>query len=395
MEYYNKFCCDYENILKRDVVCPVTKIQVLDHSEFPMYEIQDDIVRDSDNISFSYTQGSQSKVSFEIDDPDGRYIPNYDSPFWYNKKFKFWKGVKDLYNGDIYWFSQGVYVISNVSAERGKLSISGVDKFGMFSGEYGMGQLSANFKLEAGNSLKYIYERLLNTDMGNGKIIDPIKPIIDPRLWQQTIGEDIEVNGGGYIVDIATEIANSCRCHVYYDLDGHLRVDKGTTDYLFQHQGQAWEFDDYKTAEYLNASVEYDFSSVINIVDVYGEDSEGRQYFYTAKNTNPKSETSIDKIGKRYGGTIENLLGYNQENTKYYAETYLTLHTIQHLGVKVNTVLLPHLKVGDVVVVTDEYYGWDKKRFMVNGIDITGGKETLSLMNVDSLPYFKELSSDS
>ena len=91
MEYYNKFSCDYENILKRDVVCPVTKIQVLDHNEFPMYEIQDDIVRDSDNISFSYAQGTQGKISFEINDTDGKFIPNSNSPFWYNKKFKFWK----------------------------------------------------------------------------------------------------------------------------------------------------------------------------------------------------------------------------------------------------------------------------------------------------------------
>ena len=68
------------------------------------------------------------------------------------------------------------------------------------------------------------------------------------------------------------------------------------------------------------------------------------------------------------------------------------MHTIQRLGVKVETILLPHLKVGDVVVVTDKYYGWDKKRFMINEISISGGKETLSLMNVDSLPYFEEYS---
>ena len=392
MEYYNKFSCDYENILKRDVVCPVTKIQVLDHNEFPMYEIQDDIVRDSDNISFSYAQGTQGKISFEITDTDGKYIPNSNSPFWYNKKFKFWKGVKDLYNGDIYWFSQGVYVITNVSAERNKLSVSGCDKFGMFSSEYGMGQLSANFKLEAGMKLKDAIEYILMTEMGNGKVIDPIKPIIDPRLWELTMGEDIDVNGGGYIADIIAEFANVSRAHVYYNKDGHLRVDKGTTDYLYQHQGQSWEFDDHKTAEYLSASVDYDFSSVINIIDVYGEDSEGRQYFYTAKNTNPKSETSINRIGRRYGGTIESLMGYNEENTKFFAESYLTMHTIQHLGVKVETILLPHLKVGDVVVVTDKYYGWDKKRFMINEISISGGKETLSLMNVDSLPYFEEYS---
>ena len=99
MEYYNIYDQNYVRLAKNEGKIVLSKIEVLDHSEYVLYEITDDIIIDSDNYSKTYGQGLQSKLSFEIYNRDHKYDTNENSPFWFDTKIKYYKGLKDIYTG--------------------------------------------------------------------------------------------------------------------------------------------------------------------------------------------------------------------------------------------------------------------------------------------------------
>lgn len=54
--------------------------------------------------------------------------------------------------------------------------------------------------------------------------------------------------------------------------------------------------------------------------------------------------------------------------------------------------LLPHLDVNRVITVTDDYYKFNKQRFIIQSLTIpldTSSKMTITASNISSLPYYE------
>ena len=88
MEYYDVYDQNYIRLAKSEGKVILVKIEVLDYSEYPIYEITDDVIVDSDNFSSTYQQGARAKLSFDIYNNEHKYDTNVDSPFWFDKKIK-------------------------------------------------------------------------------------------------------------------------------------------------------------------------------------------------------------------------------------------------------------------------------------------------------------------
>ncbi len=392
MDFYDVYDQNYIRIARREEKYCMTKIEVLDQTEFVLGEILDDIVLDSDNISITYNQGVQAKMSFSVVNEDGRYLPTEDSPFWYGRRIRVYKGLKDISNGDIYWFSKGVYVVVGVTSNDKTVEVSCVDKFGLFSSDCGASSLHTSSKIEAGHTVRNVYEKILSMDRGNGYPLDSKKPIIDYRTGLAEVNQDIEMGADTYLGDIMIELATTVKNRIYYDNSGRLRVTGAHEDVRFENKASVWEFGDEKTADLVNVSADYNFPDVKNRVTVWGENFDGQWFTSTAENNNPKSPVSVQKVGWRVAGTIEDMYGYEQENVDAFAEMYLTMKTIQGISVDVDCALIPHINVEDCVIVTHDKLKFDEKRFLVSEVNITGSKMTLSLVNIDNLPWHKEFS---
>ena len=88
MEHYDIYDQNYVRLAQNEGKIVLAKIEVLDHLEYTIYEITDDIIIDSENYSKTYGQGIQGKFSFQIYNHDHKYDTNENSPFWFDKKIR-------------------------------------------------------------------------------------------------------------------------------------------------------------------------------------------------------------------------------------------------------------------------------------------------------------------
>lgn len=368
-----------------------TKIEILSESENVIWEIGDDVILGSDNYDCEYNQGSQSKLSFSVPNLSPLYTGGESSWFWYTRKIRYWKGLYEPANGNTYWFSKGIFVVTGITVNFNTIDITCVDKFGALTSEYGSTMIDKSLKIETESTVEGFITSLLALPKGNGQPLDCKKPLIDYDLRNISTGEELELAAGTYAADILLQFANTLKCRIYYDRDGVLRVSAGHLDYAYENKAIAWSFYDGAVANIVSASLSYDFPDAKNVVTVWGEDFEGFQYTSTAENRNAKSALSIDKVGYRVGQTKENLYGYNQKNVDDFAQMYLQMQTIIGTSVTVECPMLPHLEVEQCVSVSYEELGLIDKKFLVSGVSYGGDSMTISLVNLDNLPWHLEL----
>ncbi len=390
-DFYNVASDEYVQLAKENIKNVVTKIEILAEDETVIGEIGDDTIMDSDKYDCEYAQGVQGKLTFSVPNISPLYTGGESSWFWYTRKIKYWKGLADTANGNAYYFSKGVFIVTGISVDFNTVNITCVDKFGALTSEYGSAMLDRSLKIEVESTMEKFVSDLLALPKGNGQPLDCKKPIVDYAVRKIPNGEELEMAAGTYAGDILLEFANTLKCRVYYDRDGILRVSEGHLDYAYENKAIAWTFYDGAVASVINASLSYDFPKARNCVTVWGTDYEGLQYTSTAENRNAKSALSIDKVGYRVGATKENLYGYNQENVDAFAKMYLQMQTIIGTSVSVECPMLPHIDVEQCVSVSYESLGLIDKKFLVSGVSYSGNSMNISLVNLDNLPWHLEL----
>lgn len=124
-EFYNVYNQNYLNICKQSSKLVKIKLELLDWNEQTIGDITTNIINTSGNININYQQGTRRTCSFSIVDKKVIYLPSENSPFWYKRKFKIYVGI--AYDKDIYYWSQGVFLIQSVSVNGYVLNIEGVD----------------------------------------------------------------------------------------------------------------------------------------------------------------------------------------------------------------------------------------------------------------------------
>lgn len=390
MEYYNSVSDEYIQLAKANEKVVRTKIEILTESEVVIGEITDDVIQGTDNYDCEYAQGTQGKLSFSVPNISPLYTGGESSWFWYTRKIKYWKGLENPVNGNVYYFSKGIMVVTGITVDFETVNVVCVDKFGALTSEYGSTMLDTSLKIETESTVENLVCKLLALPKGNGQPLDCKKPIIDYDVRTVPNGEELEMAAGTYAGDILVEFCNTLKCRVYYDRDGYLRVSNGHLDYAYKNKTTAWSFYDGAVVGVMSASLTYDFPKARNVVTVWGEDFEKRQYTSTAENRNPKSALSIDKVGYRVGQTKENLYGYVQKNVDDYAKMYLEMQTIIGTSVTVECPMLPHIDVEQCVEIDFETLGLPQKKFLVSGISYSNDEMSISLVNLDNLPWHLE-----
>lgn len=390
MDFYNTVSDEYIQLAKENIKTVITKIEILSEDENVIAEIGDDVIQGSDNYNCEYAQGMQGRLSFSVPNLSPLYTGGESSWFWYTRKIKYWKGLKNTANGNCYYFSKGIFIVTGTTVDFNTVNINCVDKFGILTSDYGSTMLDKSLKIEMESTIGNFASRILALPKGNGHPIDCKKPIIDYDIRNIATGEELEMAEGTYAGDILLEFANTLKCRIYYDRDGVLRICDGGLDYAFENKVVAWRFYDGAVAGVVSASLTYDFPAAKNVITVWGEDFEGLQYTSTAENRNAKSALSIDKVGYRTAQTKENLFGYSQENVDDFAKMRLQMLTIVGTSVSVECPMLPHLEVAECVEIDFEALGSLCKRFLVSGISYNGNGMSISLVNLDNLPWHLE-----
>lgn len=330
-------------------------------------------------------------MTFSVPNISPLYTGGESSWFWYTRKIKYWKGLSEPSNGNNYYFSKGIFVITGIIVDFDTVNITCVDKFGALTSDYGSTMLDKSLKIEMESTVEKFINRILALPKGNGSPLDCKKPFIDYSIRNISTGEELEMAAGTFVGDILLQFVNTLKCRIFYDRDGVLQVTAGHLDYAYEDKSIVWTFYDEGIANVIKASLSYDFPKARNVVTVWGEDFSGIQYTSTAENRNAKSALSIDKVGYRVGITKENLFGYNQKNVDDFAKIYLQMQTIIGTSVSVECPMTPHIEVEQCISISYEQLGIIDKKFLVSGISYGGESMTISLVNLDNLPWHLDL----
>lgn len=400
MDCVNVYNRDYLSLLRRPVLYPKFKVVILSHAEQEIAEFTQDIsTNNAGTISVNYHSGVRRTCSITLFDPDGKLIPSQTSYLWINRKFKLYIGLYDPTIGDTYWFAQGVYYVVDPSVSRTDrlITINGVDKFGIFGSETGYSSMTGTHVITAGTNVYSAFKDILLLPFGDGNVVDPIPPFIDPNLRDVELPYDINKAPGTYFSDLLIELANIEGADIFYDVNGRLCVVSGTMDQNYSNVSSIYDFDtSIDTCSSL--TLDFDYVNTINSVTVVGMDSEGNYVdTYTARNENPRSPTRIELIGeKTYYEESETC--YDADRVYDYATLLLKQKSVMQRSMTWNCTLMPHLDVDKVVTMTDGYYGYTRERMIIRDLTIplsVGQDMNISACSIAEMPYWELRSGES
>ena len=411
MEFYNQTNHRYFNVINRPITHWRIKVELLDHYENTIDAIERDLDNgNSGSVSCNNEQGSRKTCSLTLTNLEEKYTPDENNPFWFNRKFRLYIGVVDneneddySLNYDTYWFAKGVFIAESVSCDsiNHTVSISAVDKYAQLDGTLNVLQADEmNTVFEQGSSVEKVINDILMLDIGNGFPLDPIEPIVDTDIAQQTLYKEYTLSAGQYYGDFLNELATSFGCEIFYDNIGRLTLRRSFTDdvaYWNAFKAPSHEFE-YSQQGYMSPQETAKLNGVNKII-VQTENVESPNASYTAINHNPQSPLCYDKIGGRTlpenGGIITiNAGDLDQDNRtaeymvmkrcKDYAEYRLMKETCTALEVSFNCPMYPHINEGDIVTITDRDFKLDHDTFIVNSISFNFGDLTTQIQVVNT-----------
>lgn len=400
MDYYNKIDNAYLAELHKPMRKMYVKMEILSHYEGAIGEITSDLSSTDGSITINKEQGCRRSCSLSIIDRSGKYIPQKDSSFWYNRKFKIFIGLQ--VDEDLYWFPQGVFITKSANSNGRRLNVEGVDKYGFLDGTLNARMCLVEYQASVTNSKKgtniaTLIKDTLMLDLGNNIPLDPVEPIIDPIFYNATLYDDIVVDEGGYLGEIFDKITEMYGANIYYDVNGRLRMERVFNYNLpswYRHLSPQFELSETEITETdINYTYNYDG---VNIITVTTDNTSGEIYSYTAKNENPQSPVNINAVGYKGldGGTYYIPLGdtseeSGEEKCRQQAEYMLLQHTCMSTGISYNLPITPHLNVDNTVRVSNDYYNFDKQLFIVNSITmpLSATEMSIEATNLQWLPF--------
>ena len=400
MDYYNKIDNAYLAELHKPMRKMYVKMEILSHYEGAIGEITSDLSSTDGSITINKEQGCRRSCSLSIIDRSGKYIPQKDSSFWYNRKFKIFIGLQ--VDENVYWFPQGVFITKSANSNGRRLNVEGVDKYGFLDGTLNARMCLVEYQASVTNSKKgtniaTLIKDTLMLDLGNNIPLDPVEPIIDPIFYNATLYDDIVVDEGGYLGEIFDKIAEMYGANIYYDVNGRLRMERVFNYNLpswYRHLSPQFELSETEITETdINYTYNYDG---VNIITVTTDNTSGEIYSYTAKNENPQSPVNINAVGYKGldGGTYYIPLGdtseeSGEEKCRQQAEYMLLQHTCMSTGISFNLPITPHLNVDNTIRVSNDYYNFDKQLFIVNSITmpLSVSEMAIEATNLQWLPF--------
>ena len=399
-DFYDVTDPNYYDMISYPYTSQRLRVDFLDHFENALYRVEQDIdASDAGRIVNNNTQGTRRSFSFTLVNIDNIYNILDEETFWFNRKFRVYLGIT---NGtDSYWFTKGVYVTENADMDSltKSVALNGVDKYAQLDGSLNVLQADEiDTVFEVGSKISNVIRDILMLDMGNGQVLDPIEPIIDPVIGEQRLYKEFTMSAGSYYGDFLTEVMTSFGCDIFYDTLGRLTVRRVFNDdrpYWFAFKSPSYNFTD-EVWGFQSPRITFDMKG-INKITVSTENVNYPNVSETAINNNPRSPLCAGKIGRRTftenGGIIYISLGDEEIDTpemkcREYAEYRLMQETCLALEASFQCPPLYHLCEGDVITITDRALGLEREAFLINSITISAGTDSMSVsaVNLKYLP---------
>ena len=302
---------DYYNIQTHFIRYLCFKIEIIDKDNYIINEVSGSAIDGSYNITSNSPIRRTCNLTFNLEDG---YIPqDDDSLFWINKKFHLYIGLKDINNTKVYWFDKGIYAIQdpevNVTINGNTISISGLDKMALFSGDIS-GQLPAATlaTVDSGVTVRDVIKSIMisNGEIENKILIDnDINNSSEKSPVDMLIPYNIESNIGDTVTSVLDKLSELfANYQYYYDIDGNFIFKQKPTKDNYENFQTEWDFDNNNIIISIKENIDY--SNVKNRITIWGgvHDDGYQPYYELILNNNNidfgSSPFTVEKLGEYY-----------------------------------------------------------------------------------------------
>lgn len=386
----NVSIAELNELINSPILRPRYRIFLLHPDETIDYQIPDeDILLSGSSYSEQYQNGQRRSLSFTLHNSDKKYTPSINT-LWAESEFALDLGIeKD--DGSIVWKRSGIYVASSLtpseSVDSQTVSVQTGDKFSIFEGK--AGTLETSYEIPVGTDIEGAIRGILLSAKGNGYPFDS-KPIIYHSGFKgKKTQAKISKSAGETLGSILLELANQLSAEMFYNANGNLTIlptqettldiDKPVICYLNDENG-----------DFSGLSFGLQMSNIVNRVVVIGATVNGKVYTATAVNDDSTSPLCYQRIGYRTGQIINDSNITSQDLANDRSKYELRKQLILKSSVSVSISFNPLLSVNNLIEITDEFFGLDHERFLLQGVSCSldySGTMSITVSNVRNLPF--------
>lgn len=311
------------------------------------------------SVNLSYDRDERRTCDLNFDNYDGALRPQREG-LWYDKVIKLFRG---LYVGtaDPTWWQIGEFVIDNIDDDNfpHKVHVVGRD----YTKRMMNSKLKNSASFASGEKLVDVVKALaINSGI-------PAAKLTRIPTWTRTIGSRLDYERNTPRWEIAKAAAAAKKADLWFDAEGYLRL----TEFPDPTAGAIeWVFKTGKSGNLVKYSRSVNDSELYNIVQVQGAAPDsGLPAFYEAKNTEPSSPTSVDKIGERVMPLVQLDAVSTTAECKEMALALLKVAGLESYNLQYESVHYPWFEVGSVVqVLEDDRIVGDPTRFLLTELDM-------------------------
>ena len=256
---------DY-NIVKQRINERYIKINILDFQYRTVDEISGNMLSCSINCDADSDLRRSCSVSLVV--RDNSFDIQSGGKIWLDKYIQVYIGLKNIYTQEIQWYNQGIYLIDaptwRYDATNNTLSFSGLDLMSKLTGARN-GQLQGiPTVIKQGESVR---EAIIATLALGGFTRYIVSECANRDGTIQAVPYDIEIDQGGFVYDILSALRDILpQYQIYFDINGvfHYDLIPSGDDEPVMLTDDVWD------SILVSESINTDFTSVKNLVEVYG-----------------------------------------------------------------------------------------------------------------------------
>ena len=378
-----------KRVLDRNTIHPRFRIFALNQDETIWYRIPNEDIVLGGSYNENYQNGSRRTLSFSVYNDSGKYNPSPDN-LWVGSKVRLDIGLEIPDESTTIWFNRGVFVMNtpsiSKSADNKTVAFDCVDKFSLFGDKTGV--LNSTLEVPVGTDIESLIKDTIAYDNGNGYPLDP-KPIFyHPSFKGRKTPMKLSLSAGDTIESLLNQISEILSAEMFYDTNGTL-VFVPIVEVM--SDGDKPVLYDYDISNIQSEDFSFDMSSFVNCIQVVGGNINGHTCSAAAKNDDPMSPVSVQKIGLRTSVITDTNITTDiiaQERADYELRKAIVAKSTLSSTAFFN----PLLSVNNLVTYTDKFFNLRRDRFLIQSIGFSLGYEgtmSLSVSNINNLPFIR------
>lgn len=263
------------NVSKQTIRNQHIKINLLNYNMQTVDEFSGNVL--SGSVSIDANADIRRTCNIEMVVTDSSFDIQPGGKIYLDKYIQVYVGIDSLQTGEIVWFNYGIYLIDapgyTYDAETHSLSFQGLDLMSKLTGQRNGYLPGIPTKIPQGSSVRDSIISTLTQLGGFSKYVVEECRLKDGTI--QTVPYDITIDQGGTVYDVLTALDEIMPYYrMFFDVDGVFHYEPIPTG---QNEVSAAD-DDILSQNLISESIDTDFSSVKNYIEVYGRTHDIEHY---------------------------------------------------------------------------------------------------------------------